>query len=85
MHGCIQLDRDGILRDKLRFCGHDRPAGAALRQLVARTLPHVIIENIRKHERFHESFDEGRFSGAHRADNADVNIPAGTGGNVCVN
>ena len=84
-HGSIQLDRDGILRDKLRLSCHDRPAGSALRQLVARTLPHVIIGNIRKHERFHEAFDEGRFPGAYRADNADVNIPAGTGGNVCVN
>ena len=38
-----------------------------MRQLVARTLPHVIIGNIRKHERFHEAFDEGRFPGAYRA------------------
>ena len=84
-HGRVQLDRDGILWDKLRFCGHDRPAGAALRQLVACALPHIFIGDIRQYERFHESFDEGRFPGAHRADNADVNIPAGTGGNVCVN
>lgn len=84
-HGRVQLDRDGIFRDELRFCGHDRPAGAALRQLVACALPHIFIGDIRQHERFHESFDEGRFPGAHRADNADVNIPAGTGGNVCVN
>ena len=85
VHGGIQLDGNGILRDKLRLRSHDRPAGATLRQLIACALAHIFIGDVRQHERFHEPFDKGRLPGAYRADNADVNIPAGAGGNVCVN
>ena len=84
-HGGVQFDGDSILRDKLRLRSHDRSPRAALRQLIACALAHIIIGDVRQHKRLHKPFDKGRLPGAYRADNADVNIPAGTGGNVCVN
>ncbi len=80
----IELDVDGLLRDELRLGGHHRAAAAALRQLILGALAAVDIVDVRDHLRFHEALDEGRFAGAHRADDADVNVPAGAGGDVLI-
>ena len=48
------------------------------------TAPLVIPRNVRQHELIHKLFYKGRFTRAYRTHNADINISAGTRGNILV-
>ena len=63
-----------LLRDKFRFCGHDRLSRRTLREFIAGTVLLMLILNIGEHHLLHKPLDERRFSGSHRPDNPEINL-----------
>ena len=80
----VRRDLHGFLRHEFRLRRHDRPAGAALRQLVARPLALIEILDIGDHQFLHDALDQRGFSRAHRSHHADVDVSARSSGNVGV-
>ena len=82
--GLIHRDLHRLLRDELRFGGHDGFAGSGLRQLVGSPLPPGLAFDVGQHQGLHKPLDKGGFSGAHRPHHPDINIPVGALCNVLV-
>ena len=80
----IERDVHGLLGHELRLGGHHRAAAAALRQLILGALAAVDIVDVRDDLRFHEALDEGRFAGAHRADDTDIDVARRARGDVLI-
>ena len=74
-----------FFRNKFRFCGHNGFSGSRLRQFIDCSQAFGFFWNIGNDQLFHELFNQRRFSGSDRADNADINITASTFGDVLVN
>ena len=73
-----------ILRDELRLGSHDGSSGGGLGQFICGAFFPRFVRNMRNDQLFHESFDEGGFSGADWADDADINVTAGAAGDVLI-
>src|SRR5690606_28018020 len=78
----LEGDLYGFIRDEMRLGGHHRPARAALGQLVAGSLPGVLVLDVGKHQEIHEPLDEGGLSGANRTPHSDIDAAAGAFGDV---
>ena len=57
--------------------GHDRASRPALGHLVDHAFAGVGVLHVGQHHQVHKFLDKGGFAGAHRADQADINIPVG--------
>ncbi|MNZ84890.1 hypothetical protein D3C78_1036610 [compost metagenome] len=79
------LDLDCVVRHELRFSGHNCFACCALRKLIHSSYPICLIRDVRQDNCFHEALDKCRFPRANRADDAKINVSAGTLGNVLEN
>ncbi|MNN26305.1 hypothetical protein D3C81_1398060 [compost metagenome] len=79
------LDLHRVVRHKFRLRCHDCFASCALRQFIHSSYPVCFARNVRQNNRLHEAFDECRFPRANRADDAKINVSAGTLGNVLEN
>ena len=74
-----------FLRYELRLGSHDGLTAAALGQFVTGSLLAIWVFNAGNDQFFHDSLDQGGFSGSHRPHNTDVDITAGSCGNVLIN
>ena len=81
----VRGDLHRLLRHKLRLGGHNGLSGAALGKLISRPLrPEGVLEP-GDHQCLHDPLDQGGFSRPHRPHHADIDVPAGPGGDLCVN
>ena len=81
----VGADFHGLLRHELGFRGHNGLAGAALGQLIPCPLRPEGIPHCRNHQFLHDPFDQCGFPGPNRPHHTDIDIPAGSGGNIRVN
>ena len=80
----LQRHLGGLLRHELGLRRHDGAAGAALGQLIPGPLPAVDVVDVGDDLGLHEPLDEGGLPGAHRAHDADVDVPGGPGGDALI-
>ena len=80
----LQIDSDGLFGHKLRFRRHNGASRAALRQLILGPFPQIYVLHIGQHQLFHKALDKGGFSGAHRANYTDINVPCRPGSNILI-
>jgi len=78
----VELQLDRLIGDKQGLGGHDGAPGTALRELVLGPLAVVAVLDPGEDQEVHEALDEGRLSGAHRADDPDVDAASGSLGDV---
>ena len=83
-HAAVERDVHRVLRVELRLRGHDGAAGAGLRQFVLGALPGVDVLDVRYDQRLHEALYERALAGAHGSHQTQVDVAAGTGGNVMI-
>ena len=81
----IIFNADRLLRDELRLGGHDGLAGGGLRELVVCALTLEIVGDVRDNQGVHQSCDECRFAGTHRAYDTEINVAASPACDVRIN
>ena len=80
----IDHHRHGVIGYKFRLGRHYRLPCRRLRHFILCPFSVIIVGNVRKHERFHEFFDECGFSRSHGTYDSYVYIASRASGNILI-
>jgi hypothetical protein len=81
----IRRDTDRLVGNKFRLGGHNGLSGARLRDAVERPCPIAFLLDVWQNRHLHKAPDKGGFSASDGSNYPDVNVSAGTLGDLFVN